>query len=399
MRDHNDKNPKKATSPHPFKVKLTPGWGDGGKSLRANKGKLVNTTVVEDQDAVDAVAGAIINRITTQHPKLLRKYGLDKVEDAIESVAEFAGAYGLDEIGSSDVSNWTKQVIQDLESSAAAQTDEDIKGWKHAASDINKMRRSRAADSSTAKLVRLKKNGEESKLHDATSHHSNEGEAREKHNRMIKLNPGKHIAHNLYVNNQLVATLTESADTMLPFDAVDTVTVDVPLLLRMMEYAREDAQEDVDLHTVAEKMIELAKTGTLTMDHYDEIVGNVNQAEQVDESYGTYAAMPADEHLNYTKTKTVGDARVTVNASAPDIEQLQHMLKLAGLPADHLSIPQHSAVEVVPQVQVEPTSNDSSVSCDCEPESNYDYNRDVKYSTNKQTLLNYLKDKLNKSID
>lgn len=55
---------------------------------------------------------------------------------------------------------------------------------------------------------------------------------------------------------------------------VDTVTMDVPLLIRIMEYSREDAADDMALHHVAEKLIDLGSGGqTLTMDQYDEVVG------------------------------------------------------------------------------------------------------------------------------
>jgi hypothetical protein len=58
-------------------------------------------------------------------------------------------------------------------------------------------------------------------------------------------------------------------------DKTDTVSLDIPLLLRMMEYAREDAKTDLDLHDVAEKMIELSKHHDyLCMDNYNEIVGS-----------------------------------------------------------------------------------------------------------------------------
>ena len=69
----------------------------------------------EDQDSIDAVEGAVLNRITRQHTELLSKFGPAAVMAAVRDVAEFAGGGGLDEIGSSDVSIWTKQVIQDLE--------------------------------------------------------------------------------------------------------------------------------------------------------------------------------------------------------------------------------------------------------------------------------------------
>jgi hypothetical protein len=69
----------------------------------------------EDQDSVDAVYNAVLRRITGQHIDILSKFGPAAVQAAIEDVAEVAGSGGLDEIGSSDVSIWTKQVIQDLE--------------------------------------------------------------------------------------------------------------------------------------------------------------------------------------------------------------------------------------------------------------------------------------------
>jgi hypothetical protein len=57
-------------------------------------------------------------------------------------------------------------------------------------------------------------------------------------------------------------------------DAVDTITMDVPLFIRMLEYSREDAAEDMDLHDVTEKAITLGKErGILQMDDYNEIVG------------------------------------------------------------------------------------------------------------------------------
>ena len=56
---------------------------------------------------------------------------------------------------------------------------------------------------------------------------------------------------------------------------VDTVTVDVPLLIRLLEYAREDAKTDMDLHNVTEKLIAFSNQGdTLTMANYDAIVGS-----------------------------------------------------------------------------------------------------------------------------
>jgi hypothetical protein len=58
-------------------------------------------------------------------------------------------------------------------------------------------------------------------------------------------------------------------------DEIDTVTLDIPLLMRIMEYSKEDAETDMDLHHAAEKMIGLSKQfNKLSMEHYEAIIGN-----------------------------------------------------------------------------------------------------------------------------
>ncbi len=62
----------------------------------------------------------------------------------------------------------------------------------------------------------------------------------------------------------------------------DIITVDVPLFIRLLEYAREDAQTDMDLHDVAENIISLAASGkTLTMDDYSSIVGSQEDIAEI----------------------------------------------------------------------------------------------------------------------
>lgn len=64
----------------------------------------------------------------------------------------------------------------------------------------------------------------------------------------------------------------------------DTVSVDVPLLIRLLEYAREDAKTDMDLHNVAERLVALGKDGaTLSMNNYDEIVGTKSEPQDYPE--------------------------------------------------------------------------------------------------------------------
>jgi hypothetical protein len=75
-------------------------------------------------------------------------------------------------------------------------------------------------------------------------------------------------------------------------DKVDTITMDVPLFLRMLEYSREDASQDMDLHDVTEKAISLGKErGILQMDDYEEIVGTT---EEIDEAELSEAYVPSN---------------------------------------------------------------------------------------------------------
>lgn len=65
----------------------------------------------------------------------------------------------------------------------------------------------------------------------------------------------------------------EQAQTANPRD---NVTVDIPLLIRLLEFAREDAQTDMDLHSLADNLINLSPDGdTLTMADYEELVAGL----------------------------------------------------------------------------------------------------------------------------
>jgi len=61
---------------------------------------------------------------------------------------------------------------------------------------------------------------------------------------------------------------------------IDSITMDVPLFIRMLEFAREDASTDMDLHDVAEKATAMSAEGEiLSMDNYEDIVGNETDEE------------------------------------------------------------------------------------------------------------------------
>jgi hypothetical protein len=57
------------------------------------------------------------------------------------------------------------------------------------------------------------------------------------------------------------------------FNPEDKLTLDIPLFIRMLEYAREDSKTDMDLHKATENALALSEGGkTLTMTDYDAIV-------------------------------------------------------------------------------------------------------------------------------
>jgi hypothetical protein len=85
--------------------------GDGGQEALNPQG--IPEGMLDGSDDVDSpVASAILRRILMQRLDLLSKYGPEKVSNAIGDVADFVG--DVDEIGSSDVSGWIKQVEMGL---------------------------------------------------------------------------------------------------------------------------------------------------------------------------------------------------------------------------------------------------------------------------------------------
>jgi len=68
-----------------------------------------DTCVKVNENSNEAVQSAILRRIMTQHPDVLRTYGPETCMQAAEEVASYVG--DVEEIGSSDVSAWTRKTI------------------------------------------------------------------------------------------------------------------------------------------------------------------------------------------------------------------------------------------------------------------------------------------------
>jgi len=87
--------------------------------------------------------------------------------------------------------------------------------------------------------------------------------------------PVDEIDSNIFVKNRKPVPDKSPITPLIPKEKnpEDVIKLDIPLLIRMLEYAREDAKTDMDLHFVAENMIELSKAErVLTMEDYESIV-------------------------------------------------------------------------------------------------------------------------------
>jgi len=84
----------------------------------------------------------------------------------------------------------------------------------------------------------------------------------------------------------------------------DTITMDIPLLIRFSELMREDIKSDVQLHKIIENMIEIKDKGVLTMDDYASIIGTDVKLEE--------EKMEDGGNVNVIKSKK-GDIQISLD--------------------------------------------------------------------------------------
>jgi hypothetical protein len=120
-------------------------------------------------------------------------------------------------------------------------------------------------------------------------------------------------------------TMNEAAEE----DAVDTITMDIPLFLRMLEFAREDASEDMDLHDVTEKANLLTKDrGILSMKDYNEVVGaakDVPKGEIKEMDYGSVLMrnlMPGADDLEQYVNILIMDPKIASSSTEQEFRSL-----------------------------------------------------------------------------
>ena len=115
-------------------------------------------------------------------------------------------------------------------------------------------------------------------------------------------------------------------------DKKDTVTLDIPLMIRVLELAREDIKSDMDLHRVVERLIDIRNKGVLTMDDYDFIA---NMKEDID--LGFDYELVEEQSLNvkediyqdpHAATQTVFDGGNNPDDTSPVKRQLSKSARM-----------------------------------------------------------------------
>lgn len=82
-----------------------------------------------------------------------------------------------------------------------------------------------------------------------------------------------------------------------PADETDHVSFDIPLLIRLLEHAREGIDSDVELHDLVERIISIRKKGVLTMDDYGLISGGDIEGTDMEFATKNMSSERQDESL------------------------------------------------------------------------------------------------------
>ena len=139
--------------------------------------------------------------------------------------------------------------------------------------------------------------------------------------------------------------------------------------------------------------------------HYKQMINSseVNTDQPIEEAmsdaYGMVSAEPEVEgSVEFKQHKNTDKGSVSIEASGDNMQELAKVLKLAGLtlPKDMYSDEQASADDQEPEqedVLLSPDHKDDEEKSPCDSA-----DTDVSYETDKEILINYIKDKLKKSI-
>lgn len=97
------------------------------------------------------------------------------------------------------------------------------------------------------------------------------------------------------------APVSEGMNIEAPKDPTDSVSFDVPTLIRVFELVREGIKSDVELHDLVERLVAMRTKGVLTMDDYEAIAGGNINGTSKEHDTPTFAGDQQNESLTAIK--------------------------------------------------------------------------------------------------
>ena len=166
-----------------------------------------------------------------------------------------------------------------------------------------------------------------------------ESEAKKRAEELSKKTGQKHSVK--FERTAMVRTVKEDTD------GKDTVTLEIPALIRALEWAREDAEDDVVIHKFVEKLIN--HEGTVDMKFFSE--GVVPSADRkIDKNGRPYPAHQVQIGTNESETLKVGD---TVWAKDQKLSYKTHTGKILSISKETVTIKLNSgATQTFPKKSV-----------------------------------------------
>ena len=110
------------------------------------------------------------------------------------------------------------------------------------------------------------------------------------------------VSENMNIESLIQAQLESEVKKLeAPKDATDSVSFDVPTLIRVFELVREGIKSDVELHDLVERLVAMRTKGVLTMDDYAAIAGGNINGTSKEQDTPTFAGDQQSESLDSIK--------------------------------------------------------------------------------------------------
>ena len=110
------------------------------------------------------------------------------------------------------------------------------------------------------------------------------------------------VSESFNLESMLMAQLeAEASKREKTPDQTDHVSFDIPLLIRILEHAREGIKSDVELHDMVERIVALRTQGVLNMTDYAAISGGDIEGTDKEHAPQAFAGQQQGESIDWLK--------------------------------------------------------------------------------------------------